>query len=444
MLETVTTRVAPDDIIKDSALPRTEPAKRTQNSFNSLSKRMSEVLKTSQSGTVRALHERDRPAILSHLCDLSEDDKVYRFSQNSSNETLDQYTESINFHRDVVTGLFDGKRLIGLCHIAVYEERGCAVGEMGITVVENARKKGIAARMIEAGFDRAREIGVSTVIMFYLSANRPIANLAKKLKAKTETDGRETTARVEIMRLDSHQKLTRIVTPGGVEIFEAGPKDASRVVMFVHGAGGDAWQWRSKLQPYLANSGIRSYAVSLPNHGGSRKVAVDTIEAYLHDVEDAVAHMGQPDTVVGHSLGGFLVHHLLQQMDAKKAIMVCPVPPHGIEGLELDNANYALGNGMAQRVLTRTMSNNDTLVSPIRAKSVCVIGGLDDAVIPPPLIRRTAQFYNVEPTMVPGGHLIMMGSSWKTVASAILTSDLEVADQMRDKPGPSNRLRSNP
>jgi pimeloyl-ACP methyl ester carboxylesterase len=79
--------------------------------------------------------------------------------------------------------------------------------------------------------------------------------------------------------------------------------------------------------PLFAERGWDAHAVSLRGHGRSEGSYLNaSIEDHLEDVRHAVAALGGSPVVVGHSLGGFLIQHLLGERRFPAAVLVAPAP----------------------------------------------------------------------------------------------------------------------
>jgi pimeloyl-ACP methyl ester carboxylesterase len=77
------------------------------------------------------------------------------------------------------------------------------------------------------------------------------------------------------------------------------------LVLLVHGAWHGAWCW-APLQSELDRRGVASLAIDLPGHGLSREDAGDLADD-VRRVHDALASIGEPVVLVGHSYGGAVV-----------------------------------------------------------------------------------------------------------------------------------------
>ena len=97
-------------------------------------------------------------------------------------------------------------------------------------------------------------------------------------------------------------------------------------VLLVHGAWQAAWCWEHWLSLF-AERGWDVHAVSLRGHGRSEGSHLEAgIADHLDDVRHALAALGGSPVVVGHSLGGFLIQHLLAERRFPATVLAAPAP----------------------------------------------------------------------------------------------------------------------
>jgi pimeloyl-ACP methyl ester carboxylesterase len=104
-------------------------------------------------------------------------------------------------------------------------------------------------------------------------------------------------------------------------------------VVFVHGAWHGAWCWEN-FQPYFAERGYESHALSLRGHGNSEgrdNIRWDSpARDYVADVAQVVQGLMAPPVLVGHSLGGYVVERYLEIHAAPAGVLLAPIPVSGI------------------------------------------------------------------------------------------------------------------
>ena len=82
-----------------------------------------------------------RSAVAGHLTSLDGASRVLRFGVPARDGAMTRYVAGIDFERDVIEGVWDEGRLVGVAHLAVYVENGHPVGELGISVSPEARQR---------------------------------------------------------------------------------------------------------------------------------------------------------------------------------------------------------------------------------------------------------------------------------------------------------------
>ncbi|CAM2799160.1 alpha/beta hydrolase [Actinomyces slackii] len=242
-------------------------------------------------------------------------------------------------------------------------------------------------------------------------------------------------------------------------------------VLFVHGGYFAAWCWE-KFQPYLADRGYGSWAVSLRGHGASRTtqpLRSLRLEQYVEDVVETLKAMPTRPVVVGHSMGGGIVQKVLGADEdlVSGVVLLSSVPPSGVGGKEAlawtklgmgamvklwklhsgklgpedaaDRTAFPYGmffagdldkdtlvsygsrmQGESQRAgkqLSRTVLRDPKSVGV----PVAVIGGEEDLFFAPQVNHATADVYGVDATIVSGvGHAAMLDSNWVAVADRLI------------------------
>ena len=202
-------------------------------------------------------------------------------------------------------------------------------------------------------------------------------------------------------------------------------------LLFVHGAGHGAWCWAS-------------------------------IADYVSDVERVAADLPREPVLVGHSLGGLVVQKYLEAHEAPAVLLLAPPSVRGLLGSALRTLRehpwrsmQVLLSGTPRRLLARPELVRKFSFSPelseeqvreyaarmgaesfrallqlmytrpdrarIRGVPLLVLGGGRDYFIRPSAIRRTAEAYDAECTILPGvAHDMMLDAGWRQAAEAML------------------------
>jgi len=97
-------------------------------------------------------------------------------------------------------------------------------------------------------------------------------------------------------------------------------------VLMLHGLWHASWAWES-WAARLAQHGHDCHAVDLRGHGASEgDVHTARLRDFIEDAHRAVAALPAPPILIGHSLGGSLVEHLLATNTYPGAVLVAGVP----------------------------------------------------------------------------------------------------------------------
>ncbi|RZJ07421.1 MAG: GNAT family N-acetyltransferase [Rubrivivax sp.] len=148
---------------------------------------------------IRSLARRHRHRVIDHLITLEPGDRYLRFGHAASDEQIRKYALGIDFNRDEVLGIFNRRlQLVALAHLAygdsVQGEPTRAMAEFGVSVLKQARGRGLGQRLFDAAALHARNRGIDTLFIHALSENRPMLRIATSAGAIVERDGSESAA----------------------------------------------------------------------------------------------------------------------------------------------------------------------------------------------------------------------------------------------------------
>lgn len=155
------------------------------------------------------MDERHKDKILTHLLQLSAQDRVLRFGYPATDEQIGRYVQGMNFQRDHIYGIFNvALRIEALAHLSIEQRKdGATLGEFGVSVRQKSRGKGLGNRLFERAMVHARHEGVSIFYIHALSENAPMLAIARHHGATLERDGSETEAYLRLPPADLESEL---------------------------------------------------------------------------------------------------------------------------------------------------------------------------------------------------------------------------------------------
>jgi GNAT superfamily N-acetyltransferase len=162
---------------------------------------------------IRSLGENHRGRICAHLKALNANDRYFRFGFPANDAQIERYTDSLNFERDEIFGIYNRRlQLIATAHLAYSsEDRKNAASEFGVSVLASARGRGFGKRLFERAMMHARNEGVQTMFLHVLSENTIMLNIARKAGAKVVRDGSESEAHLHLPPSTVNSQITEMV-----------------------------------------------------------------------------------------------------------------------------------------------------------------------------------------------------------------------------------------
>ncbi len=140
---------------------------------------------------VRQLDRSHRAAIAAHLLRLPREDRRLRFGATLDDDAVTAYVQRIDFERDAVFGTFaDDLALTGVAHVAA---AGTAA-EFGVSVVPDARGRGIGSALFARASLYARTRHVHQMFMHCLLENHAMMHIARKRGMRIVTEAGEADA----------------------------------------------------------------------------------------------------------------------------------------------------------------------------------------------------------------------------------------------------------
>lgn len=149
---------------------------------------------------IRELWPSERPELYEHFLSLGRDDRRLRFGAAFSDATVREYVARIDFGHDALFGVLDDElRLLGVAHVA----RSPAFVELGVSVLEGFRGRGIGGALLARAHMRARNWGMGALFMHCLTENAAMMRLARRQGMDIVTQSGEADAWLRLAPADA-------------------------------------------------------------------------------------------------------------------------------------------------------------------------------------------------------------------------------------------------
>ena len=249
-------------------------------------------------------------------------------------------------------------------------------------------------------------------------------------------------------------------------------------LLFIHGTLHTAACWDVHFLDYFAQHGYAAHALNLRGHGnseGREKLRWTRIADFVEDVANAVQQLPSPAILIGHSMGGFIIQHYLEDHDAPAAVLLSSASPFGLLPTAIRTAlrqpwmfaqinltlslkpmlasPQLLGEAFFSKDLPEELlmkywkqTQDDSFMAfldmvmldlpkPERVKTpLLVLGAARDNMIGSHEIEATARAYRTRAEIIPDvAHNSMLERNWQSVAEKILAwlKELSVANSSR-------------
>jgi pimeloyl-ACP methyl ester carboxylesterase len=376
---------------------------------------------------ITKLNGLQRDIILEHLKELDDRERYFRFGHLITDKQLSEYTMAINLNRDLVLGVFDNEKLIAFAHVALYQENGYPVAELGLSVDIRFRNQGMGFDMITYCLKFAKERLATKVYIHTMISNKPMYALMNKIESDMIVDNDELTVIFNLNEQSSNSQIKQYWL-GDIEIFEkkVSQDNSHPTILFIHGAGGDGWQFRQYFMPYFAEKNINTIALSLPNHGQT-KIKSHKVDAYLETIKKVHQSINGKVILVAHSMGGWLAQKYASEISEEslqfeKLILLASVPPFNYDSMN-NNFTHIIEEELKCVLARENIHKLMEDVKPVNIENihmpVVCIAGIKDTVIPIEWKKRTSFFYRAPLFEVDNGHNLMLGKNWQKTAEVI-------------------------
>src|SRR5512138_92855 len=237
-------------------------------------------------------------------------------------------------------------------------------------------------------------------------------------------------------------------------------------LLFIAGTLHTAACWDVHFLDYFAQHGYAAHALNLRGHGnseGREKLRWARIADFVEDVENAVQQLPNPPILIGHSMGGFIIQHYLENHDVPAAVLLSSAAPAGLLPTAIRTARrrpwvfakinltlslkpmlaspQLLGEAFFSTDLPEELlvnywkqTQDDSFMAfvdmvaldlpkPEKVKTpLLVLGAARDNMIGPREIEATARAYHTHAEIIPDvPHNSMLDPHWRSMAQRILT-----------------------
>ena len=156
---------------------------------------------------IRELWPSERPELYEHFLSLGAEDRRLRFGAALGDARVREYVARIDFGQDAVFGVLDDElRLLGVAHVA----RSPAFAELGVSVLEHFRARGIGGALLARAHMRARNWGMGALFMHCLTENAAMMRLARRQGMDIVTQSGEADAWLRLAPADAASHFSEV------------------------------------------------------------------------------------------------------------------------------------------------------------------------------------------------------------------------------------------
>ena len=151
---------------------------------------------------IRRLLDSERPLYGAHLKRLGSNDRYLRFGYSISDEQIDRYVDTQFRTKSTVLAHFDKEQNVIAAIEVVYSESkfhlSNEMAEVGLSVEEGHRGKGLGTFLFKRALILARNRGVKTMVSHCLSQNRFMMRIAKANGMTIHSESGDSTGSMEL------------------------------------------------------------------------------------------------------------------------------------------------------------------------------------------------------------------------------------------------------
>ncbi|MCA9496677.1 MAG: GNAT family N-acetyltransferase [Nanoarchaeota archaeon] len=135
-----------------------------------------------------------------HLLKLNKEDRNSRFGYPISTSGIKNYISTLNKEKDIIIGIEDeeNENIIAAAHLALIKHEGEKIIELGLSVNENYRGKGLGNKLFKHTINKARNRGYNLLETQCLTNNTWMMKKAEKEKMILARDGLEATGKIKL------------------------------------------------------------------------------------------------------------------------------------------------------------------------------------------------------------------------------------------------------
>lgn len=150
-------------------------------------------------GSIRRLWPVERRLLAAHLRRLNGQDRLLRFHGHLSDQAVDGYVNGIDWFGSVVIAFFAGGEVRAAAHLTWRNGLLPRNGEIGLSVEQPFRRRGIGTALLRRAMTAARNRFVSDVSLLCMPENAAMRRVAAHLglKWKLASGQAETAARLD-------------------------------------------------------------------------------------------------------------------------------------------------------------------------------------------------------------------------------------------------------
>jgi GNAT superfamily N-acetyltransferase len=156
---------------------------------------------------IRELWPSERPALYEHFLSLGRGDRRLRFGAPLGDATVRGYVARIDFEQDALFGVVDDElRVLGVAHVA----RTPSFAELGVSVLDGFRRRGIGGALLRRAHLRARNWGMGALFMHCLTENAEMMRLARRQGMDIVTQAGEADAWLSLPPADAGSHMGEV------------------------------------------------------------------------------------------------------------------------------------------------------------------------------------------------------------------------------------------